>query len=190
MDLTVLCFDRDLTVDVNFDVDRVQQIDGPADARPVPLSWVKHYAHAVDGVDVWATGNQRLRAEAAIPGLADAAEVWRSLYDRDIETVYESYGFVEEYKPRRRDGLRLIRDIYTEHAGADDSLAFTVVDDVDLSDMAHEWGEHYYAWDFVEDDDWAVDDPAYSDTPVNSSACSENVGPDHGGLDELRAAAE
>lgn len=185
MDVTVLCFDRDMTVSVNFDSHLLYRNGAPPDCEPVPMSWVKHYAHAVDGVDVWATGNQHLRKEAAIPGMVEAHDLWEEAYDEDIESVYAGEGFGDRYKPLRRDGLRVIREIYEAHAD-DDSLNFVVIDDVDLTDMADEWGEHYYAWDFITEDEWAVDDPAFSDTPANSSDCDEDIRPSHPALDTLR----
>lgn len=185
MELTILCFDRDLTVDVNFEQHNAHMMDAPVDAEPVPLAWVKHYAHAVEGVDVWATGNQRLRKEGAIPGLKEARLLWESLHETDITSHYKDTGILEHYKPTRRDGLRIIQSIYEGYSSDEDSLRFVVVDDVDLSDMAHEWGEHYYAWDFVKMDEWLVKNPEFSGVPVNSPECSEALVRKHTGLDEL-----
>ena len=57
---TVLCFDRDYTIDVN----------AHPEYDAVPLAWVKAWAHSpeYDHIDVWATGNQHLITEAQIPG--------------------------------------------------------------------------------------------------------------------------
>lgn len=52
--MIVFAFDRDLTVDIN--------------EGPVPLALVRHLAHDTDH-EVWATGNQLLKAEAGIPGI-------------------------------------------------------------------------------------------------------------------------
>ena len=52
--MIVFAFDRDLTVNVN--------------EGPVPLVLVKHLAHNTEH-EVWATGNQLLKAEAGIPGI-------------------------------------------------------------------------------------------------------------------------
>ena len=193
----VLCFDRDFTVDVNFDAHRASvELNAPGDAEPVPLAWVQHYAHAVDGVDVWATGNQRLREEAMIPGIREARSLWESRRERGVESVYESPGYLHDYKPGRRDGLRLIADVY--EAAIDDAdgdavsgaVEFVVVDDVDLSDMAAEWGEHFFPWEFVECERWRVDDPVFPGVP----ACSEEfeateLERGHDALDELERAA-
>lgn len=181
----ILCFDRDFTVDVNFDQHGVYMDGGPVDAEPVPLAWVKHYAHAVEGVDVWATGNQHLRNEAAIPGIREARNLWESYHERSVKPVYESRG-CHSYKPGRRDGLRLIQDVYEVYASSEDPLQFVVVDDVDLSDMADEWGEHYFSWDFIDTEEWDVENPAFSDIPVTSSDCDESLEANHAMLDELR----
>lgn len=186
MNLTILCFDRDFTVDVNFDQHEAYMMDAPADAEPVPLAWVKHYAHSVENVDVWATGNQRLRKEGAIPGLEEARLLWESLHETDIESQYKGRGFLDRYKPTRRDGLRVIQSIYEGYASDEDTLRFVVVDDVDLSDMRNEWGKHYFAWDFIKENEWIVEKPDFSGTPANSTECHENLVRNHDNLDELR----
>lgn len=131
---TVLCFDRDETVDVN-----------PHDDHDaVPLAWVKHFAHEHSDVDVWATGNQHLRTEAAICGIREARSLWEAHHERSVKPVYESRGY-HSYKPSRRDGLRLIHDLYDIYT--DNDPAFVVVDDADLRDMSEY--THYWPWTFV-----------------------------------------
>ncbi len=53
--MIVFAFDRDLTVDVN--------------KGPIPLAWVRWLASTAN--EVWAVGNQRLKAEAGIPGVEE-----------------------------------------------------------------------------------------------------------------------
>ena len=133
----VLCFDRDHTVSVN----------GHPDRAAVPIGWVQYWAHET-AIQVWATGNQHLKSEAAIPGLAEAERLWEDdLGNGDYE--YENSEFEHHITPRRRDGLRLIQDLY-EATFPDEDFQFIVVDDVDVSDLADEgpW-THYFPWDFV-----------------------------------------
>lgn len=169
----VVAFDRDYTIDVNFDSAVVSVEHGVADPEPVPLRWVKHWAHDDPSVDVWASGNQHLRNEAEIPGIEEARQVWESKMGYDAEDRYENAGY-HSYKPQRRDGLRLIRDCYE-----DTSIEFIVVDDVNLRDMDH-W-EYYTPWNFVE---WqrgghtGLSDPSgtsYTGTSVESKACDEDL---------------
>ena len=94
--MIVFAFDRDLTVDVN--------------QGPVPLSLVRHLAHETDH-EVWATGNQLLKAEAGIPG---------------IEEMRERNG-MGPGKAGREKRLHILRQIFPDVA------ARIVVDDVDLS---------------------------------------------------------
>ena len=58
--MPVFAFDRDQTVNIN-----------PHPRHDaVPLEWVRHLAHNTP-YSVYATGNQTLAAEAAIPGVVD-----------------------------------------------------------------------------------------------------------------------
>lgn len=167
----VVCFDRDETVSVN-----------PApDREAVPLSWVKELAHGRDDVDVWATGNQHLRAEAAIYGIDEARDLWESYNERSVKPEYESRGY-HSYKPARMEGLRLIEDVYDAYAESMPTMV--VVDDVDLRGL--EGFFHYFPWDFVEAvqaDDAVVEidtDTAFCDEPAQGSACDCDV--EHGVL--------
>lgn len=146
----VLCFDRDHTVSVN----------AHPDHRAVPIGWIQWWSHVLE-VPTWATGNQHLRTEAEIPGIEEAEHAWQSYLEGE-EYEYENSQFEDYWKPRRRDGLRLVRDVY-EAAYPDEDFRFVVVDDVDVSDLADEgpW-THYLPWDFVEaveNGDFALEEP-------------------------------
>lgn len=171
---TVVCFDRDHTVDVNPHPER--------DA--VPLAWVKYLAHEVDPVDVWATGNQRLCEEAVVPGVSEALARWDMLTaDADDETYYE-YAPVGIRKPGRREGLRLVEQLYRwELEAAADGIEFVVVDDVDLSDLREEGWTHYFPWEFtraVERGTGPVEIPhsiSVSNVPATDPDCPESYPP-------------
>ena len=145
LESTVFAFDRDHTVSVN------PHPDDDRDA--VPLSWVKYLAHG-SPADVFASGNQHLRREAAIPGLAWAKVLHDELEGRPFEesAITESGEHYSNYLPERRQGLRTICSVYNHpDSGVDaDDLRFVVIDDIDLKDMAGEGWEHYYPWDFVD----------------------------------------
>jgi len=161
----VLCFDRDRTVSVN----------PHPDHRAVPIGWIQWYAH-VANIPVWATGNQHLRTEAKIPGIREAEHAWES-YLKKGKYNYENSQFEDYIKPRRRDGLRLIQDVYQETFPNKD-FRFVVVDDADVSDLEDEgpW-HHYLPWKFVEaveNSDFALEEPpsdAYRNNgvPFNST---------------------
>lgn len=133
----VVCFDRDDAVSVNPHPD--------PDKRMVPLAWVKYLAHEDPEVDVWATGNQALRGEAAIPGIDRAIEIWQSL-DLEMDGRYSTPDLTR-YEVPRRDRLHLVEDLY---GTTDADIEFVVVDDVDLSNMAKYGWQHYFPWDFVD----------------------------------------
>ncbi|WP_121302354.1 adaptin protein [Haloarcula quadrata] len=146
----VLCFDRDSTVSVN----------GHPEKRAVPIGWIQWWAHCTD-IPVWATGNQHLKSEAEIPGLAEAESLWEE-YLCNGEYEYENSEFENHIKPRRRDGLRLVQDVY-EETFPDEDFRFVAVDDADVSDLSDEgpWN-HYFPWDFVtavESDEAEVEQP-------------------------------
>lgn len=101
----LFAFDRDATVSVG------------TPPGPVPLEYVEHLAHGTHH-EVYATGNQMLRKEAEIPGVADIAE-----NTGDIRRI------------SRRQGLKMVRN----HVDAD---RYVVVDDVDVSDVE---GYRYYS---------------------------------------------
>lgn len=152
----VVCFDRDEAVSTN---------PHPDPEKPaVPLSWVKYLAHGDGDVDVWATGNQTLRHEAAIPGTDRALALWSRL-DSDAVS-HLSIPDPHRFELPRRDRLHVIADLYDQAA-----TGFVVVDDADITDMAAHGWTHFLPWAFVravETDDAPVeipDDHGYSDEP-------------------------
>lgn len=112
MELPILCFDRDQTVDVNPD----------PDLEPVPLSWVQFFAHKTD-LHVWATGNQQLQIEAAIPTPYEAREI---LIDNGHKIRFMPGGG-NKY---REDRLKILDRLYEE---MNIDAEFLVVDDARLS---------------------------------------------------------
>lgn len=168
-DKIVLCFDRDYTISVN---------ECPHDDHEqVPLSWVKYYHNDCDTIDVWATGNQKLVGEASIPGVKAARYIHRKQNGYPTDEFDDINHDLHSYEPSRREGLRLIKDCY-ENAGLD--CEYYVVDDVNLQDMESE------GWDYFSPDDFVQytkiidpyhrlavpDDNPYTDTSVESKACS------------------
>ena len=127
--MMVLAFDLDWTVDVN---------PPPGDRAAVPLKWVRHLAHETDH-EVWAIGNQDLKAEAHIPGIVELAERY---YDEGIERLGAQNDVGRyEFWPLRRERLRMLAEVFPDATG------YIVVDDLDLSDV--EGWSHYHAWEFV-----------------------------------------
>lgn len=179
----VLCFDRDDTLSVN----------PHPDHRAVPIGYVQWYAHELE-IPVWATGNQHLRTEAKIPGIREAEHAWEAYLEGE-EYVYENSEFENYIKPRRRDGLRLIQDLY-QSTYPDEDFRFVVVDDADVSDLEDEgpW-THYFPWNFVEaveDDDFALEEPpsdAYRNdgVPFNSTDDPDFDHDQNAALEEIRA---
>jgi len=146
----VLCFDRDDSVSVN----------PHSDHRAVPIGWLQFWSH-VEEIPVFASGNQHLRTEAKIPGISEAEHAWEE-YVTGEEYEYENSQFEDYIKPRRRDGLRLIQDLY-EETFPDQTFRFVVVDDADVSDLEEEgpWA-HFFPRDFVEaveSGDFALEEP-------------------------------
>jgi len=167
----VVCFDRDEAVSTN---------PHPDPGKPaVPLGWVKYLAHAAPGTDVWATGNQTLRGEAAIPGTERALALWDDLGAEPDGRFSIPDPFAFELP--RRDRLHVVSDLYThgvgrgDGTGVDTTPTFVVVDDADITDMATHGWRHYFPWDFVE----AVrtgeapidvpDDHGFSDDPYDDA---------------------
>jgi hypothetical protein len=128
--------------------------------RAVPIGWIQYWAHEAE-IPVWCTGNQHLRVEAEIPGIREAEYVWREYLDNG-EYEYNNSQFEDYIKPRRRDGLRLIQDVYQE-TFPDQRFRFVVVDDEDVSDLEDEGPWTWYApWEFVEAveaGDFALEEP-------------------------------
>lgn len=151
----VVCFDRDEAVSTNPHPDP----DKPA----VPLSWVKYLAHDAPAVDVWATGNQTLRHEAAIPGTDRALALWHRL-DRDAVSSL-SIPDPERFELPRRDRLHVVGDLYDA-----DTTDFVVVDDADIADMAAHGWSHFLPWSFVR--------------AVEAETAPVTIPPDHGFTDE------
>lgn len=132
----VVCFDRDEAVSTNPHPD--------PDKSAVPLGWVKYLAHDAEGVDVWATGNQTLRHEAAIPGTDRALELWEALGVQKDGRF--SIPDPLRFDLPRRDRLHVVQDLY---AAGGREPAFVVVDDVDLGNMARHGWQHFFPWEFV-----------------------------------------
>lgn len=132
--LPILCFDRDQTIDVNPD----PELD------PVPLSWVQFFAHETD-LHVWATGNQQLQIEAAIPTPYEAREI---LINKGHEVRFMPGGG-NKY---REDRLKILDRLYKEMSV---DAKFIVVDDAKLSGFCNRndrW-DWYNSEEFVENID-------------------------------------
>lgn len=124
-------FDRDYTVNVNPHPDK----------KAVPLKWVKWLARETDNI-VFATGNQHLRREALIPGMKEAISIWEDMNGYSPEREYEGEEYWDEFRPTRREGIHIVKDIHPNEN------EFVVIDDVDLTDMTEFGIKHYYPWDF------------------------------------------
>jgi hypothetical protein len=123
---TVFAFDRDYTVDVN--------PPREPDREAVPLEWVGYLAHHTDHI-VYVIGNQLLKREAGIPGIAQIVESYSEVEGADSESDKFSS------RPSRRERIRMLADLYPAAA------EYIVIDDVDLSDLPR-W-THYPSWEFV-----------------------------------------
>ena len=140
----VLCFDRDYTI---------SNSPPPANhGKAVPLAWVRYLAHDENApnIDIWATGNQRLRHEAMIPGFNEALACWEQLTHQPAFDRFERV-FGDERKPRRRDGLRLIANLYHDspHIGSvvpkqTSPATLAVVDDVNLADLSADGFKYFH----------------------------------------------
>lgn len=110
MTQTVLCFDRDQTIDVN----------PPPNEEVVPLSWVQYFAHKTnDCIDVWATGNRQLQIEAGIPTPYEAKQM----------LINKGYNITSSIS-LRRGGLDTIEILYSNIYS---DIQFIVVDDENLN---------------------------------------------------------
>lgn len=171
---TIVCFDRDHTVSVNPHPEK----------RSVPLAWVKYLAHEVPTVDVWATGNQLLREEASIPGIAEGITCWRALTLPHAPVEYHAYVPTGARLPGRREGLQLLRAVYDRLSQPEQTYELVVIDDVDLTDLETDGWTHYFPWDFVtavESGTGPVDVPVplekISNTPLTDPNCPESYPP-------------
>lgn len=133
----VFSFDRDETIAI-----------GHAPG-PVPLEWVRHLASETEH-EIWAHGNQALKAEAGIPG-------WTELHRRTGTDWREHKGHVEQYDayfrtsvhdPKPDRGRVRFLQILMEHYP--DAERYVCVDDKDLGFLKAEGWEFFYPQDFVE----------------------------------------
>lgn len=125
----VLAFDRDETVDVN----------PHSEKQAVPLSWIQHLNEETHH-EVWAIGNQKLKAEAGVPGVREAVlelenEWYREFSETDNDDEVDGW-------PRRARRVTMLSELFPDAEG------YVVVDDKDLSYV--EGWDHYYPWEFVE----------------------------------------
>jgi hypothetical protein len=104
-DEILYCFDRDATVETGIP------------RGPVPLLTVRRLS---DENPVYATGNQRLRGEADIPGVKD----------------------LQEGHTSRRDGISIVWQNESENFDA-----AVAIDDVDVSDVS-DIDVYYEPWEF------------------------------------------
>ena len=147
---------------------------------------MKHFAHERPDVDVWATGNQRLRVEAAIPGVEAAKKMRADLRTPDadstiVDPVTNQDVSQLETSPSRRNRLRMVKALYTGHTNAVEH--FVVVDDVDLTDLEPEGWTHYHPWEFVpaaaadETPVAAPDSTRFTDTPAPRATDERDIHP-------------
>lgn len=139
----VFLFDRDLTVDLNWEVEDLDWI--PEGAEPVPIEWVIWLAHESEH-HVWATGNQHLRNEAGIPGVEEARDQWERAFMHSIKNDYPSDGY-HSYKPHRKNRWRMVKDIYDEVS--DEEFEFIIVDDTLHYEVEREGFDLWYPWNFT-----------------------------------------
>ncbi len=128
-----------------FAFDRDSTVDSSPDPGPIPLAWIKWLVEKTEH-EVWAVGNQALKAEAGIPGIdemrdrldiapkaakglvgVDHAAADVSKRQRNVNSKIKRLGFLSQLFP---DAARKI-----------------VTDDFDLS-QAEGW-EYYSPADFV-----------------------------------------
>lgn len=156
--MNVYCFDRDSTVDVN-----------PPDSghAGVPLEWVRYLAHETEHA-VWATGNQKLAAEADLPGDEEVIEQFVDRWgdpvelierrpasnlevpvtddptepDPDLVTALAVYMQGND-RPTRQQRIRLVAALYP------DADRYIAIDNRYLGYVPD--FEHYQAWEFIEE---------------------------------------
>jgi hypothetical protein len=121
----VLAFDRDETVSVN----------PPRDKDAVPLEWVQ-VLRRESNCSVYATGYQKLKDEAGIPGIQELVDEHPTAEVTPIDGDAQANG----YHPTRRERLEILAELYPD-------AELVVVDDVDLTDVGG-W-THYFPWDFA-----------------------------------------
>lgn len=126
--MNVYCFDRDLTVSTN--------------EGPVPLAVVQYLAYETEH-QVWAIGNQHLKQEAGIPGVQEAKELLETFVFPGQAPETDS---PVTYKPIRREGIRLVKDVYSVSNQSVEE--FVVVDDVDLTGLEREGWTYYKPEEF------------------------------------------
>jgi len=123
--MKLFAFDRDNTIDVN--------------QGPVPLSWVRYLAEETEH-EVYAIGNQALKKEAGIPGVAEAQEKLKSKEDVGKGTHVGM--------PARRERVRMLKELFPSKG------EYIVIDDADLSNMEDEGWTYYSPDDFVREYKW------------------------------------
>lgn len=69
-----------------FAFDRDDCVSASPKTGPIPIEWVRHLAHETDH-EVWATGNQKLKDEADIPGTEEMVELFVERWGAPEELV-------------------------------------------------------------------------------------------------------
>ena len=131
--MIVFAFDRDMTV------------DSSPDPGPVPLAWVKWLAKETPH-EVWAIGNQALKAEAGIPGINEL----RERLDLPPKAAKRMEGVdhaTRELSKRERNVNSKIKRLNYLSELFSNATRRIVTDDFDLSG-AQGW-EYYSPADFV-----------------------------------------
>ena len=71
-----------------FAFDRDDAVTSSEKTGPIPIEWVRYLAHETEH-EVWAIGNQDLKAEADIPGIAEMLELYEDRWG-DPKTHFEA----------------------------------------------------------------------------------------------------
>ena len=120
-----------------FAFDRDRTVDSSRDPGPVPLAWVKWLA-AQPGIEVWAVGNQALKAEAGIPGV-DEMRVRLGIPKKAAGSAFKDRNNTLDKRTRNVNSkikrLKFLSQIFPA------AERLIVVDDFDLS---HAEGWEYY----------------------------------------------